>query len=65
MPKQQGRWPQAPLLLERSPGWTSLLLEAAGRDRQAGQVKVVARPRIRIEMRPPPWGNDRPIQRRR
>ena len=40
MPKQLGGWPQAPPLLEMSPGWTSLLLEAAGHGRQVrGKTK--------------------------
>ena len=41
---------------EKRPGWTSLLLEAAGRDRPVGPLKGEARRRIRIEMLPPSWG---------
>ena len=50
---------------EKRPGWTSLLLEASGRDRTVGPLKGEARRRIRIEMLPPHEGNDRSCYRRR
>ena len=53
------------LIEEKRRGWTSLLLEAAGRGRPARMLKGEARQRIRIETLPPPSKNDRPCYRRR
>ena len=39
-PRLLGEWPRAPPLEEKRPGWTSPLLEAAGRDRPVAAKKA-------------------------
>ena len=52
-PRQLGEWQKARRIEAK---WTSSLqLGAGGRDRPVGQLRVVAKPRIRTETLLPPW----------